>query len=120
MNVPDDPLDDLLRAHPSPPPLSPLFQADVERRLAQTSARRAPPLRLSWWESFERLFAQPAFAAVFVFACVLLGLLIGEMQASAQRQVTHERVVQSYLQLLDPRIAAPVNSVSDDVNGGAE
>ena len=100
MKASPDPLDELLSSHPPPPALSSTFQADVERRLRQS----APPLRLSWWESIERLFAQPAFSAVFVCACVLLGLLLAEIRVSSERQATHNQVVQSYLQLLDPRL----------------
>ncbi len=108
MSSSPDPLDELFKAYPKPPPLAADFKAQVQQRIAARPA--AAPL--VWWRRLERVFAQPAFAAVFVCACVLLGLLIAEMRVGAERSRTHARVVDSYLQLINPRIEHPVASVS--------
>ncbi|MCF3650388.1 hypothetical protein [Synoicihabitans lomoniglobus] len=95
-----DPLDELLKTYPSPPPLAADFKAQVQQRIA----RSIPPHRHGWWANLNTTFAQPAFAVVFVFACTLLGLLLAEIRTSAERSRTHARVVDSYLQLINPRI----------------
>ncbi len=97
MSAPPDPFDELLRAFPAPPPLAADFKAQVQQRLATS-----PPS--PWWRRLDRVFAQPAFAAVFVCACVLLGLLLAEIRLSAERERTHARVVDSYIQLINPRL----------------
>ncbi len=99
---PFDPLDELLTAYPAPPPLAPDFKAQVQQRLS--AAPVAAPLR--WWQSIDHVFGQPAFAAVFVCACVLLGLLLAEIRVGDERDRMHARVVESYLQLINPRIDA--------------
>ncbi len=104
-NTPD-PLDELFKAYPAPPPLAADFKAQVQHRIAVQAA----PFSTAWWRRLERVFAQPAFAAVFVCACVLFGLLVAEMRLGAERARTHARVVDSYIQLINPRIEPADNA----------
>lgn len=108
MPAPSDPLDDLFNAYPPPPPLAADFKAQVQQRLAAAPAAPGP----RWWRAIDRVFAQPAFATVFVCACVLLGLLLAEIRSGVERNRTHARVVQSYLQLINPRIEPPLAGAS--------
>ncbi|WP_221029552.1 hypothetical protein [Actomonas aquatica] len=104
-----DPLDDLFDAYPSPPPLAADFKAQVQQRLAQLPVANADAPSLPWWRRLERAFAQPAAAALFVCCCILVGLLAAEMHANAERARTHARVVNSYIELINPRVdPAPV------------
>lgn len=110
-----DPLDELFDAYPKPPPMAADFKAQVQHRVAT----EAPVSRLAgWWHVIDRMFAQPAFATMFVCACVLLGLLVAEIQTGAERSRTHARVVQSYLSLINPRVDE--GPVSANANTPAE
>jgi hypothetical protein len=99
----------------APDPLDPLFERwredtpKLPRTVAPETWRRIEHVEAapSWRDLFARIelaFSRPAFAAVFVTACVLLGLFLAETRLSsayAQRSAELER---SYLHLLDPRV----------------
>lgn len=90
---PQDPLDPLLERWGRPPSFAPLLPA-LRQRL---HGRAAEP---------ENLFARPAFAAVFVAACVLLGLFLAEIRVSRVRHDRDTQLLESYRRLIDPLVTA--------------
>ena len=102
MHTSPDPLDALIErwrsAPPSPGPIVP----EVWRRIAadETLAGKS-----GWWARVAFEFARPTFAAVFVAACVLLGLFLAEVRVSRLHAQRDRQLAQSYLQLIDPLLA---------------
>ncbi|MBI5426010.1 MAG: hypothetical protein HZA32_18200 [Opitutae bacterium] len=90
---PQDPLDPLLERWGRPPPFAPLMPA-LRQRLHGRAAET------------ESLFAHPAFAAVFVAACVLLGLFLAEIRVSRVRHDRDTQLLESYRRLIDPLVTA--------------
>lgn len=99
MPTPHDPLDPLLeRWRDATPPLAPLAP-DVWRRIA--AAESAPPSQ-GWLARLLGDFARPAFAAMFVAACALLGLFLAEVRLSRLQAERNAQLAKSYLRLIDP------------------
>lgn len=90
---PPDPLDPLLDRWGQPPALRPLA-ADLRTRLAKPAP--AP----------ETIFLRPAFAALFVAACVLLGLFLAEVRVSRLHLDRDAQLLDSYRRLIDPLLTA--------------
>lgn len=110
MNLPVDPLDELLnRCAPAPEPPAQLA-AKIRRHLAASPA--AAPL--SWGLRLDVVFGRPSFAAAFIAACVLLGLFLAEARLSRWHAARGAEMARSYVQLIDPLIepapAAPATS----------
>ncbi len=89
-SAPRNPLDSLLDRWGKPPPFRPL-SAELRARLAATTPREA-----------ETIFLRPAFAAVFVAACVLLGLFLAEVRVSRLHHDRDAQLLESYRRLIDP------------------
>lgn len=102
---PEDPaLDRLLdrwrQATPAQPhPVEP----EVWRRLAQP---QAPAIGARWLDQIHAAFARPSFAAIFVAACVLLGLFLAEVRQSRLRAEYGAHLAQNYARLIDPLLSA--------------
>lgn len=92
-SVPPDPLDPLLDRWGNPPAFRPLA-AELRARL-RTPAPEP-----------ETIFLRPAFAAVFIAACVLLGLFLAEVRVSRQHRDRDAQLLESYRQLIDPLLTA--------------
>lgn len=58
----------------------------------------------------EAGFAQPAFAFVFVTACVLLGLLLAEIRLSRLQADRNMQLARSYVRLIDPLLENPAST----------
>ncbi len=98
MNLPVDPLDELLnRLPPAPEPPAELA-AKIHRHLAAQSA--AVPS--SWLLRLDVVFGRPSFAAAFIAACVLLGLFLAEARLSRWHAARGAEMARSYVQLIDP------------------
>jgi hypothetical protein len=54
----------------------------------------------------ETIFLRPAFAAVFVAACVLLGLFLAEVRVSRLHHDRDAQLLDSYRRLIDPLLTA--------------
>lgn len=91
--APHDPLDPLLDRWGKPPPFRPLV-GEVRARV------RAPA------GETETIFLRPAFAAVFVAACVLLGLFLAEVRVSRLHRDRDAQLLDSYRRLIDPLLTA--------------
>jgi len=106
-----DPLARLFAAwkHDEPPSV-PSVATEVRHRLSELEAKRD---RSSWVVRIEAVFSRPSFAAVFVSACVVLGLFLAEVQLSHRENERMARVEQSYLRLIDPLI---IDSALEAVN----
>lgn len=74
------------------------------RRIRATPARETPN---GWWARVEAVFAPPAFAFVFVTACVLLGLFLAEVRLSRLHAERNMQLARSYLRLIDPLLENP-------------
>lgn len=96
---------------PLPDPLHPLLDRwgeaprvrgvalDVRRRLAGVENRRGP-------RPGELVLLRPAFAAVFLAACVLLGLFLAELRVSQLHRERDAQLLESYRRLIDPLLTA--------------
>ena len=91
-SVPPDPLDPLLDRWGQPPVFRPLA-ADLRARLTPAPVG-------------ETIFLRPAFAAVFIAACVLLGLFLAEVRVSRLHQDRDAQLLDSYRRLIDPLLTA--------------
>lgn len=96
---PLDPLLDQLR----PPHTAPIAN-EVWSRIAGED--RDTVARTGLWAVIEATFRQPAFALAFVVACGLFGLLLAEMRVSRSHADRDVQLVQSYMRLIDPLLAA--------------
>jgi hypothetical protein len=106
----DDPLDPILRAYEaSTPPLPTSVVRDVWRRIAEAETP-APSDERRWLESLRLAFARPAFAAAFVFACVLCGLFAAEIRVSQLHAARSADLRANYLHLIAP-LFEPIESV---------
>lgn len=94
-SAPPDPLDPLLERWGQPPPFRPLA-ADLRARLAP---QKPAPVA-------ETIFLRPAFAAVFIAACVLLGLFLAEVRVSRIHHDRDAQLLDSYRRLIDPLLTA--------------
>jgi hypothetical protein len=95
---PDDPLDTLLDRWGNPPPFRPLA-SELRQRL---QAPRSEP---------DTIFLRPAFAAMFVAACVLLGLFLAEVRVSRLHRDRDAQLLDSYRRLIEPLVnVAPIPS----------
>ena len=56
--------------------------------------------------AIEAVFRQPAFVATFLVACSLFGLLLAEIRVSHMHRARDVQLVQSYMKLIDPLLAA--------------
>ena len=92
--VPPDPLDPLLDRWGKSPPIRPL-RADLHLRLQVAPSAAA-----------ETIFLRPAFAAVFLAACVLLGLFLAEVRVSRMHHDRDAQLLDSYRRLIDPLLTA--------------
>lgn len=80
----------------------PRLNARVWARVANEDAE--PTALPSFFRLVQSILSRPAYAAVFVVACVLGGLLLAELRVS-QRQVERgEQLANSYKQVIDPLI----------------
>lgn len=77
------------------PPACPPLSVEVRRRVRQASPPRDAAEGL-------RLFTRPAFAALFVAACVTLGLFLAELRVTEQHRTRDAQLLASYRQLIDP------------------
>lgn len=105
-----DPLDDLLDGwKPSSPP--PDLRAEIRREIGrvqhQSEAR-------SWFGRLELAFSRPSFAATFVAACVLFGLFLAEVRVTRQHAIYGAQIARSYVQLIDPLLAAQTQAASQE------
>ena len=96
-----DPLLDQLRPPPQPP-----LNREVWSRIAATSDRMGVPRQPGLWAAIEAVFRQPAFVAAFIVACGLFGLLLAEIRVSQMHRERDVQLVQSYMKLIDPLLAA--------------
>lgn len=87
--APQDPLDPLLDRWGKPPPFLPLA--------SELRARVRTP-----GDDTETIFLRPAFAAVFVAACVLLGLFLAEVRVTRLHRDRDAQLLESYRRLIDP------------------
>ena len=81
------------------------MQQEVWRRLAHAEHAQALRTQRGWWR-IEAAFAHPAFATVFVAACLLLGLFLAEVRLSRAHHERTAALERSYLQLIDPLLSA--------------
>lgn len=93
-----DPLDELLDRWRIRPSEIPDLKASIRREIAAAEAPR--PSR--WIERVEAAFSQPSFAALFIAACVLLGLFLAESRVAHLHAKYGAQVARSYVQLIDP------------------
>jgi hypothetical protein len=97
---PPDPLDPLLDRWSEQPEPSPSMAPEVWRRIAKAEkARRRPG---EFWSDLDALLSRPAFAAMFVTSCALLGLFLAEVRLNRQQREHSAALARSYLQLIDP------------------
>ncbi|MBA4136228.1 MAG: hypothetical protein C0518_02795 [Opitutus sp.] len=94
-NSSPDPLASVLDRWGAPPAVPPLAR-DVRLRLAGPGRERVPPSP----------FFPPAFAAVFLAACILLGLFLAELRVTEQHRQRDARLLESYRRLIDPLLTA--------------
>jgi len=114
MNSPPDPLDHLLDKL-RPPPTAPLAREVWSRIAAADNQASTTPLHPGLWATIEAVFRQPAFAVAFVVACGLFGLLLAEMRVSRMHEARDVQLVQSYIRLIDPLLAAPTLASNNPV-----
>lgn len=88
---PPDPLDPLLNHWGRPPSFAPLT-GEIRNRLRPTP--REP----------DTIFLRPAFAAMFVAACVLLGLFLAEVRVSHLHRDRDAQLLDSYRRLIEPLV----------------
>lgn len=93
-----DPLDKLLDEWSETPEPSPRLTATVWQRIATVD--RAPAA--GFWETVHAWFDRPAFAAGFVVACALAGVLAAELHISHRQREQSAQLARSYLSLIDP------------------
>jgi hypothetical protein len=104
-NTPD-PLDaafEVLRTSTPAQPES--VQHEVWRRIAHGEGT-SPAETVPWLHRLETVFARPAFAAVFVAACLLLGLFLAEVRLTRLQAERTAALEQGYLRLIDPFFSA--------------
>jgi hypothetical protein len=104
MPNPPDPLDPLLDRWIEQPGPSPSMASEVWRRIAQ--AEKAQHRPGGFWSDLDSLFSRPAFAAMFVTSCALLGLFLAEVRLNRQQREHSAALARSYLQLIDPLLKA--------------
>lgn len=97
---PPDPLDPLLDRWSDTPEPSPRLAADVWQRIALHES--SAPAARRWWQVADLWFARPAFAALFLLCCTLIGLLAAQIRVSRIQQERNAQLAQSYIQLIDP------------------
>jgi hypothetical protein len=108
---PSDPLDPLLsRWRATAPEPSDSLEPLVWRRIAAKAISR--PARASLPAAIETLFARTSFTAVFVAACVLLGLFLAETRVSRLQAKRSGEFVLSYLRQIDPQFEATAPAVA--------
>lgn len=90
-----DPLPPLLDRWGQPPPFRSLAD-DLHARLAAAPGRES-----------ETIFLRPAFAAMFVAACVLLGLFLAEVRVSRRHRDRDAQLLESYRRLIEPLVNLP-------------
>jgi hypothetical protein len=78
--------------------------SEVWRRIAQ--AEKAQHRPGGFWSDLDSLFSRPAFAAMFVTSCALLGLFLAEVRLNRQQREHSAALARSYLQLIDPLLKA--------------
>lgn len=97
-----DPLDELLesweRARVDHPRLSQRVWARIAHE--EYAAENAP--LPSFFKLAQSILGRPAYAAAFVVACVLLGLLLGELRVAHQHAERGAQLAESYKQVIDP------------------
>lgn len=92
-SAPPDPFAPLLDRWGQAPAFRSLA-ADLHARLKPT-----PPVA-------ETIFLRPAFAALFIAACVLLGLFLAEVRVSHLHHDRDAQLLDSYRRLIDPLLTA--------------
>ena len=104
MSSPPDPLDPLLNRWSETPEPPPRLSADVWHRisLTESESEKAP----SGWAAIEAWFARPSFAIMFITSCALLGLYLAEVRVNRLESERSAQLARSYLQLIDPLLAA--------------
>jgi hypothetical protein len=111
MNDPNDPLEPLMeRWARATPPQPESVAAEVWRRIAHGEDRRT-----AWtcFRDFEALCARPVFAVTFVAACVGFGLFLAEIRLSRAHAERSAHLERSYLELVDPLLAARAEAAND-------
>ncbi len=97
---PDDPLDPLLDRWSQLPEPSAHLAAEVWQRLA--TGRTRAPVERGIWVTFESWLERPFFAAGFVAACALLGVLLAEARLGRVERERNAQLARSYLEMIDP------------------
>lgn len=106
MSPAPDPLDAALQALSAETPRQPgSVQREVWRRLAHAESTPTSRTQHGWWR-IEAAFAHPAFATVFVAACLLLGLFLAEVRLNRAQHERTAALERGYLQLIDPLLSA--------------
>ena len=98
MNLPLDPLDELLNQCASAPEPPAQLAQKIHRQIAAQPATPSP----SWVARLDVVFARPSFAVAFVAACMLLGLFLAEARLSRWHAARGAEIARSYVQLIDP------------------
>ena len=105
MNAPndnDEALQKKLKTWRLSSPLPHRFQEEVWRRIVRSQTKPSQP----WWQSivdwFEAALPQPAMAASFVSALILLGLVAGWWQAKELKTRVETQMGARYVQAVDP------------------
>lgn len=104
---PSDPLDPLLQRWGRSPRCHPPLRAEVRQRLSEGAEDDRATLVL---------FSRPAFATLFLAACVLLGLFLAEVRVSRLHRERDQVLLESYRRLIDPLLTvapAPPNFAKD-------
>jgi anti-sigma-K factor RskA len=97
---PSDPIDPLLDQWTRTAEPSPKLTSEVWRRIALAEA--SPEPRRGLWSQLDAWFSKPAFAAMFVTCCALLGLFLAEVRLNQEQRDRSAQLARSYLLLIDP------------------
>lgn len=104
MSAPQDPLDRLLDRWESTAPDAPGLENEVWRRIGRLGEAQARPGFLARLES---RFARPAFAVLFLVACILGALLFVERRTAVRAGEVNAELARQYMRLIDPLRDAP-------------
>ncbi|MDQ8186518.1 hypothetical protein [Pelagicoccus sp. SDUM812002] len=80
----------------------PRLNARVWARVANEDSE--PAALPNFFNLVQSILNRPVYAAVFVVACVLGGLLLAELRVAQQQVVRGEQLAESYKQVIDPLI----------------
>ena len=112
MNEPLDPLDRLLDRWAGAEPDVTGLGEDVWRRIGRLEKPEAGAGLLA---RLETRFARPAFALLFLTACILGALVLIERRTALRQGAVNEQLARQYLRLIDPLRDAPSPAGSLDI-----